>query len=146
MPDLEQDIAAFLTLDGHVFLAPQYDVAYNHELDEGGSCPDFVALDMKKREVVVVEISSASNVQFLTERVRDRATRWYKPIKRKMEEAGIVDDSWSPPRFLGFIRQDNLSMARQSFEVDTDVAFWAIEDATFLWKYWDERMAMGLPR
>ena len=45
MPDLEQDIAAFLTLDGHVFLAPQYDVAYNHELDEGGSCPDFVALD-----------------------------------------------------------------------------------------------------
>ncbi len=146
MQNHEHDIATYLTLDGHVFLAPQYNVAYDRELNEGGSWPDFVALDLKLREIIIVEVTTAANMRPLIERIRQRATRWYGPIGRKMSEIGVVNDSWKSPRFLGFIRKPNLSLARKTFEAEPDVAFWAIEDATFLWSYWDERMTKGLPR
>ena len=146
MPGNEHDIATYLTLDGHTFLAPQYNVAYNRELNEGGSCPDFVALDLKRREVIIVEVTAASNLKPLFIRIRERKTRWYKPIWRKMGETGFLDDGWKPMRFLGFIRQANVALAQDTFKSEHDVAFWAIEEATFPWSYWDERMAKGLPR
>ena len=145
MADFEHDIATFLTLDGHVFIAPQYTIAYDRELQEGGTCPDFVALDLKLREVVIVEVTTAANMTRSIENIGQRVARWYGPIERKMKELGVVDDSWKP-RFLGFVRSHNLPLMRRKFEAASDVAFWAIEDATFLWSYWDERMKKGLPR
>jgi len=146
MPNYELDIATYLTLDGHVFLAPQYNVAFDREMNEGGSCPDFVALDLKLREVIIVEVTAAANIQPLIGRIRHRETRWFNPIQRKMMEIGVVDDSWKSTRFLGFIRKSNLLLASRNFEGEADVAFYAIEDATFLWSYWEERIAKGLPR
>ncbi len=146
MSDREHDIATYLTLDGHVFLAPQYAVAYDRDLKEGGACPDFVALDLKLREVIIVEVTTAANIKPLIGRIEQRETRWYSPIRRKMKEVGVVDDAWKPTRFLGFVRSDNLGFLRTRFGSDPDVSFWAIEDATFPWIYWDERMTNGLPR
>ena len=146
MSEHEHDIAMYLTLDGYVFLAPQYNIIYDRGLNDGGSCPDFVAIDLKLREVIIVEVTTAANMQPLIGRIRERHTRWYSPISRKIKEVGVVDDSWKPVRFLGFIRKHNLPLARRTFEAEADVAFWAIEDATFLWSYWDERMNKGLPR
>jgi hypothetical protein len=96
--------------------------------------------------VVIVEVTAAANIGPLIGRIQQRETRWYTPIRRKMSEVGIVDDSWKPTRFLGFIRRPNPPLARTTFESASDVSFWAIEDATFPWSYWDERMAKGLPR
>ena len=146
MSDHEHDIATYLTLDGHVFLAPQYNVAYSRELNEGGACPDFVALDLKHREVIIVEVTAAANLESLFGRIRQRETRWYNPVRRKLEEIGVVDGGWKPTRFLGFVRNPNLLLAKTTFSLEADVAFWAIEDATFLWSYWDQRMANRLPR
>ncbi len=146
MSNHEHEVATFLTLDGHVFLAPQYNIAFNREENEGGSCPDFVALDLKLREVVVVEVTAAANMNSLFGRIRERETRWYGPIGRKMRELGVVDDSWKPCRFLGFIRKANIDLAKRTFASEADVAFWALENATFLWAYWDQRMQLGLPR
>ena len=101
MSDHEHDIATYLTLDGHVFLAPQYNIAYDRELNEGGTCPDFVALDLKLREVVIVEVTTAANMQPLIGRIEQRETRWYSPIRRKMKEVGVVEDGWKPTRVLG---------------------------------------------
>jgi len=58
VPDHEGDIATFLTLDGKVFIASQFNVAFDKELNEGGSCPDFVTLDFGESEIVVVEITT----------------------------------------------------------------------------------------
>jgi hypothetical protein len=146
MSDHEHDIATYLSLDGHVFLAPQYNVAYDNELNEGGACPDFVALDLKLREVVIVEVTAAANVQPLIGRIEQRQTRWYNPIRRKLKEVGVVDDGWKPTRFLGFVRKNNVPLIKGKFELASDVSFWAIEDAICPWSYWDERMAKGLPR
>ena len=48
----------------------------------------------------------------------------------QMREVGVVDDNWKPTRFLGFVRKPNLLLAKQTFEAEADVAFWAIEEAT----------------
>ena len=146
MPDHEHDIATYLTLDGHVFLASQYDAVYDRELNEGGAWPDFVALDLKLREVIIVEVTSAATIQRLVRLIRQRETRWYSPIRRKLEKTGVVDESWKTTRFLGFIRSHNIPRARKRFESASDVSFWAIEDATFPWSYWEDRMTKGLPR
>lgn len=54
MPDAESNAATYLTLDGKVFIAPQFAIAYDKELKNGGSCPDFVALDLPKKEIIIV--------------------------------------------------------------------------------------------
>jgi hypothetical protein len=59
---IESLVELYLTRGGRVFISPQYDVAYNKNEREGGACPDILALDTEKKEVVVVEISSASNL------------------------------------------------------------------------------------
>jgi hypothetical protein len=143
--DYEQEIATYLTLDGHVFIAPQYNIAFDRDLNEGGSCPDFVALDLKHHEIIVVEVTVAVDLKSLTARIKERQTRWYNSIYRHLMELGIVDDHWKM-RFLGFVRKANLSKAKAPFASEADVAFCAIEEATFLWDYWDRRIRDGLPR
>ena len=143
----EADIATYLTADGQVFLAPQYQVAFDPELKEGGSCPDFVALDFRAREILIVEVTTATDWRrTLLENVRQRQTRWYSPVRRRMQELGILDNSWKGIRFLGFVREENLEKVRAAFASEHDVTFYAIEKATFLWQYWDQRLKDGLPR
>jgi hypothetical protein len=58
----EADIATYLTIDGQVFIAPQYNIAFEASYQEGGACPDFVALDWRRKHVVIVEVTSAANL------------------------------------------------------------------------------------
>lgn len=144
MSDSESNVATYLTLDGKVFIAPQFTIAYDKKLQEGGACPDFVALDLPKKEIVIVEVSEAANIKNLMDRVRERESRWYKPARRVLEHNHVIDETWSKPRFLGVIRNDALQTARQAFSDDPDVAFIAVEQVAFSWKYWDQRMEKGL--
>jgi hypothetical protein len=49
MSDHEHDIATYLTLDGHVFLAPQYNVAYDRDLNDGGALAGYEAMAMIRK-------------------------------------------------------------------------------------------------
>ena len=66
----EQMVLGYLTKDPYVFVSPQYDIG------KGWSCPDFVKLDFKEREVSVVEVSVAWDVTRLAKKVRDAKTQW----------------------------------------------------------------------
>lgn len=57
----EQVIGAYLVQGGKVFISPGYNI------DDGRTCPDFVALDFDKREVVVVEVTTAYKLNSLIE-------------------------------------------------------------------------------
>lgn len=120
-------------------------MVFDKDLNEGGACPDFVALDLQRREVVVVEITSASNVQPILNRVAERQARWFSPILRHLTKLGILGEGWQRPRFLGFIRYQNYELAKRRSAAMDDVAFYPIEAATFAWEYWDDRMRDGLP-
>jgi hypothetical protein len=142
MDGLEADIATYLTIDGQVFIAPQYDIKW--EMNEGGTCPDFIALDFSCREVVVVEVTTAANWPPLAERVRARESRWFSPISRRLTDLKVIDADWNI-RFLGFVRKDATEMIAKQFLPPDSVTFYAIEDAIILWRYWDDRMKGGLP-
>jgi hypothetical protein len=144
MPD-ESAIELYLTISGDVFIAPQYNIAFKKKYGDGGACPDFVALDLKRKHVVIVEVSSAMNLNGLFERVRKRSTRWYDPVRRKLQnDLRIIDEKWKE-RFLGFVRSERVSYAKSKFSNDSDVQFFAIEKASIPWAYWDDRIKDGLP-
>lgn len=140
----EQAIATYLALDGWVFLAAQFNVAFDRELNEGGACPDFVALDLHRRHVVVIEVTAAADMNPLLGRVKDRQTRWYT-IRRHLKQLGILNDEWQVTRFLGFVRFQNYETAKRFAASMDDVAFYPIEAASFPWDYWDDRIRSGLP-
>jgi hypothetical protein len=141
----EADVAVYLTMDGQVFLAPQYNVVFESEHGEGGACADFVALDWRRKHVVIVEVTTAADLEAsLIGRIRERETRWYNPVRRTLKKLSAIDDTWRV-RFLGFVRAANLPRARSACGGSPDVTFHSIEDATFPWLYWDERMKSGLP-
>jgi len=41
-----------------VFIAPQFDVKFDGSLKDGGSCPDYLAIDFKRPEIVVGRVYS----------------------------------------------------------------------------------------
>ena len=51
---------------GQIFLHPQFDI------NKGHSCPDFVVLNIKEREVWVVEVSTVYDCKSLAAKVRDK--------------------------------------------------------------------------
>ncbi len=79
MDGTEIDIATYLKIDGQVFIAPQLDIKW--EMNEGGSCPDFVALDFSCKEIVIVEVTTAADWKPLAKRVQDREKRWFAPAR-----------------------------------------------------------------
>ena len=133
----EQVIAAFLVQDGKVFISSGYNI------DNGRTCPDFVALDFGKSEVVVVEVTTAYNTASLLERVRNRKEQWFLPLRAQLDADNIAR-GWNL-RFLGFVRRDRLEDARKSFIGQSDVSFTTIEESTFSWENWERRKG-GLPR
>jgi len=144
--DLEHLVELFLTRGGKVFVSPQFDVRYDKERLEGGKCPDFVALDFEKKEkkeVVIVEVTAASNLNTLLNDITKRQAYWFGPIMRHLLSEGIVTDEWKP-RFLGFVRRDNVEAASKRFAGQEDVAFFPIEDAMLDYTY-SEMRAKGLP-
>ena len=142
MDGLEADISIYLTIDGQVFIAPQYDIKW--EMNEGGTCPDFVALDFSCKEVVVVEVTGAVDFKPLADRVRERHNRWFNPVRRRLTDQNVITSDWNV-RFLGFVRDDAVDKVSKLFEGAADVTFFPVEEAIILWSYWEKRIQNGLP-
>ncbi len=141
----EQLIGLYLTRGGKVFIVPQFPVP-SDKPGQDWSCPDFVALNFEdgKREVVVVEVSTASNINTLLKKVRERETQWYERTRCKLIQDSIITADWTM-RFIGFVRKDNVDKARTTFSGEQGVHFEAIEDVSFPWAYWEDRRGGGLP-
>jgi hypothetical protein len=144
MDEIESLIQGFLTQGGSVFVSAQFNVAWDAEARNGGSCPDFVALDFEKKQPVVVEVTRAHDLGKLFENIRSRDSRWYQPIGKHLAAIGAITPEWHSPRFLGFIREPRLTYARNAFASEADVSFCSIEEAVLDYAYWDARKK-GLP-
>lgn len=135
-------VAFYLTRGGKVFIAPQYSIP-SESPNADWSCPDFVALDFGKREVVLVEVISGANLSPIIAKIRNRQAQWYDRLRTKLTNDKVITSAWGM-RFLGFVRRHNLEKAKATCSGERDVTFFAIEDATFDWEYWTSR-ASGLP-
>ena len=151
MSDLyETMVEQFITRNGLAMVCPQTDFLYSTEGKSGGSCPDFVVLDLQTSTLVVVEVSANSNINELVEKVRDRRQRWYKPLAEwwngfaigKLNRLAEMGDL----RVLCFVRQDRLLVAdkRLGGADHPDVTWFPLEQTAFSHRYWDDR-GRGLP-
>jgi hypothetical protein len=136
----EQVVQAFLVQGGEVFVSPGYNIAKN---GKEWSCPDFVALDFGKREVVVVEVTTAYDIESLIQKVENRREQWFVPLRAQLD-ADKIAEGWKM-RFLGFVRKERLERAKRDFIGMPEVTFTTIEESAFSWEYWDRRKG-ELPR
>ena len=144
----EQLILNFLTRNGLAFACPQFHFPYADKF--GGTNPDFVVLDLKACDVAIVEVTTSWNISRLLEKAELRQERWYNPLQAELSTyKGLRPEVIWHPRLICFIRQDRISVAKkwQSSMVGgaDDVTFFAIEEATFGWSYWNAR-GETLPR
>lgn len=137
MDQAEAAVAEFLTRNGLAFICPQFDFPY--AANQGGSAPDFVAVDLENRDMAVVEVTTAANINGLLARVRERKTRWYDPLReqRNLWE-GLCNDWQVEPRFIGFIRRCHIKSAYNELACP-DVTFVPLELVYAPWHYWEIR-------
>ncbi len=140
---LETPISTYLTRCGRVFLAPQYNIKKSNSAGEQEtSCPDFVVVDCDRGYIVVVEVTTSSNLSRLAPRIKNRIVEWFEPIRGKL--AGTPLETLKL-RFLGFVRAELINSARRKFSTEEDVTFFPLEKAVFDWMYWNSRLDNGLP-
>jgi hypothetical protein len=125
----------YLTRGGDTFICPQFVVMA--ESGSPWSAPDFVALDFRKKEVQVVEVSVASNPKTLLGKVKDRNRQWLDNVRRQVPKLSKEFEAWQYVVRL-FVRKD----ARERFEAlvkeDPSVKVETIEDIAYPWK-WENR-------
>ena len=125
-----------------MFISPQFDASWSKENEDGGTCPDFVALDFEKHEIIIAEVSTRYDLSGLIGRIATREKGWYAPIFRKLIGTGAVTSEWKT-RTLCFIRRDRLDYARKGV-IAEDVTFQPLEDCLLEYAYHKERQN-GLP-
>jgi hypothetical protein len=121
-------VELYPTQGGNAFASQVYDIAD----------PDIVALDMERKEVVVIEMTSAADLRGLFDKITERQKNWFPPIRHNLESDHIIDSSWKI-RFLGVVREILVDSANAEFAGAKDVHFFALEKAAFSFAYWAER-------
>lgn len=130
----ELNVFEFLTCDRQVFVCPQFDV--------GNKCPDFCALDLRRSEIVIVEVSARSAPATISSRVINREHDWYCPSYDHLKSTFTGD--W-PIRFLGFVRKEICEKLTAKFTDSKDVTFYPLQSAMMLHEFWERRREHGLP-
>lgn len=127
----EVAVMHYLTRMGDVFLCPQFPIR-----DEKGglwSTPDFVALDFAKKTVEIVEVSSASDVSSLRQKVINRDSRWMAKIRKHLAELDAAVQNW-PIGVRVFAREANLSRF-EKLAGETTVVTQSLESVMCNWKW-----------
>lgn len=132
MENLYEDLVLWkITRDPLVFANRQYTI------EKGWSCPDIVALNFRKKEIWVIEVSTG-DAKGLAEKVRDRENQWFSKLGNRLEHspASIIDGSW---KFVAkvFIRRDAEKGFRKMVgeHLPEDVTIEILEDIGFNWQW-----------
>jgi hypothetical protein len=133
----EQAVLAYLTGPTLRFVRPQYSFTYRDGV--GGSTPDFVVLDFAGPTAFVVEVTAAYNVETLIERVRERETRWYAPLRNDLGAPHLSGIRWTL-RTTIFVRGDRKEHVLKALGVESDVTVIALDDVMRSWKWnWENK-------
>lgn len=93
----------YLTRNKYIFISPQYSIL--GDTGKEWSCPDFVALNFKDKEVSIVEVSTAFYPDSLAKKVKDRNSQWIEKLKAQLKGYRVIDDNWKF-KVEVFIRKD----------------------------------------
>lgn len=131
----EELVMNYLTKDEEVFINPQYSIKDNSGTQ--WSCPDFVALDFREREVQIVEVTTSYNITRLAQKINDRNNQWIRRLKQQLRNDNIIDETW---KFVvkAFVRKDVIENIKKKVVDQQDVVFKELEDIFCSWDWdWD---------
>jgi hypothetical protein len=129
----EKLVMWYLTKDKYVFISPQYSI--RGDTGKEWSCPDFVALNFKQKEVSIVEVSTAFYPDSLARKVKDRNLQWIEKLKAQLTDYGIIDDNWKSPKVQVFIRRDAVDKFKNAIGNTPDVGVGILEDLGPPWQW-----------
>lgn len=140
--NFESLVMQYLASQG-LFLSPQFSIRDN---GQEWSCPDFVALDFRKQEIQVVEVTAASNISDLIKKIQNREEQWFRRLKPQLVALDIPVAEWQNIVRV-FVRQDCYDHIKSKVENMPDVIVEVIEDIAFSWKWpWKQWQAQpGAP-
>jgi hypothetical protein len=134
---LESAALAYITAPPWRFIHPQFNLPYRDR--QGGSCPDFVALDFKMPMIFIVEVTGSYDLNTLCERVKIRRTRWYEPLQAQLAMVAKPVADWSL-RTAVFVRGDRYKAARAALSEENDVSVIAVEAILRSWAWnWEDK-------
>ena len=128
MDRFEEAVMLYVVANGETFLAPQFNI------DDGWSCPDFVAIRPPKKTVYVVEVTVAADTTRLAEKITDRENQWFGRLRAQFLQTAVIDAEWSF-RALAFVRRDQMAWLAGRIEPAPDVTVLAVEDAMAGWAW-----------
>ena len=134
MDVFEQAIMQYIATDRSTLVVPQYD------LESGFASFDFLAINLKRKIIYMVEVSSAANLARLLGKINEafEPGRHVEKLKHQLEiESPSQFTSW-PIRGAMFIRREKVQKFRDRLtHVAKDmVDVFAIQDCVFPWDYW----------
>jgi hypothetical protein len=103
--------------------------------DTGGewSCPDFVALDFRRKEVSVVEVSSGYDIGALAEKVKNKELQWLEKLKLQLIRNEVIDGTRWNFSVKIFIRRDRYEAFKNKIGPLDKVHTVPLEDLGFPW-------------
>jgi hypothetical protein len=106
MDVFESMVMRHLTHDPNVFVRWQHSIKGADGKQEW-SCPDFVAIDMRNHKIIVVEVSSAWDINGLIDKVNKCEEQWFTPLMRQLKDALPGDQPWNSEVRI-YARSDSL--------------------------------------
>lgn len=128
MDRYEEAVMDYITGSGQRFVNPQFSIPYKD--GQGGSLPDYVVIDYEDKTIYVVEVTKAWDTSTLLERVEQRESRWFLPLKGHLEGLSNEFCNWEL-RVTLFVRKDRNEYVRNKIANQDDVAVFSIEDISF---------------
>ena len=144
----EDMVSEYLTANGLAFVCPQFRADRTPFGEASVAEPDFVVIDFEKKDVAVVEVSAAYNLDVLFQKIRNRHQRWYEPIHHKLLSTNTIRPDWPEVRAIIFIRREWVANGGNGWAEDQipddDVTFVGLEDVAFGYSWYHSRLE-GLP-
>ena len=139
MDVFEEIVMNYLVRNGDTFVSPQFNVKSMQ--DKVWSCPDFVALNVPKKVVSVVEVSVKSGIKGLVQRVNDRNNHWIEKLRNQLIHNHVVDERWTYQVHV-FIRKDQIEYFERNVADREGVIVEVIEDVCFSWSptWWEKKL------
>jgi hypothetical protein len=128
----ESIVLYYLTHEGKAFVSPQFSI--KAPTGKEWSTPDFLVLDFARREVQVVEVSVAANVDGLVHKVEQRDKQWINFLHKHLADLGQGFEKW-PIVVRVFVRGDSVGRFNALNTSETPVRAEAIEDMLLRWKW-----------
>lgn len=137
--DIYEELAMLhLTRTKNVFLIPQYDI------DNGWSCPDFLAIDLLKKRVMIVEVSSAASPDALINRIKNKDKQWMIKLKEELSRFCNTIDFSSWDYIIRVYIREICEHKFKNFKAN-DFEIRTFEKIGFSWNpsYYDENLNEG---